>query len=285
MKKFVTLLLALILTFSLVACGNNKKEESKTETKVEEKKENKENKENKKVVIGVSPVPHKEIAEVAKKILEKEGIELEIKEFDDYVIPNTALEEKSLDLNFFQHIPYLENFNKDRGTHIAFLGGVHIEPMGIYSKTLKSLDQLKDGDTVVFPNDASNGARALRILEDNGLIKIKEGGGLNATEKDIVENKKNLKFLPVEAATIPRAYEDAAIAIINSNYALTANLSPKKDSLAIEKSDKNPFANGIAVREADKDNETYKKVLKAFQSDEVKKYIEDKFKGEIIPAK
>lgn len=282
MKKFVTLLLALILTFSLVACGNNKKEESKTETKVEEKKENKE---NKKVVIGVSPVPHKEIAEVAKKILEKEGIELEIKEFDDYVIPNTALEEKSLDLNFFQHIPYLENFNKDRGTHIAFLGGVHIEPMGIYSKTLKSLDQLKDGDTVVFPNDASNGARALRILEDNGLIKIKEGVGLNATEKDIVENKKNLKFLPVEAATIPRAYEDAAIAIINSNYALTANLSPKKDSLAIEKSDKNPFANGIAVREADKDNETYKKVLKAFQSDEVKKYIEDKFKGEIIPAK
>lgn len=282
MKKFVTLLLALILTFSLVACGNNKKEESKTETKVEEKKENKE---NKKVVIGVSPVPHKEIAEVAKKILEKEGIELEIKEFDDYVIPNTALEEKSLDLNFFQHIPYLENFNKDRGTHITFLGGVHIEPMGIYSKTLKSLDQLKDGDTVVFPNDASNGARALRILEDNGLIKIKEGVGLNATEKDIVENKKNLKFLPVEAATIPRAYEDAAIAIINSNYALTANLSPKKDSLAIEKSDKNPFANGIAVREADKDNETYKKVLKAFQSDEVKKYIEDKFKGEIIPAK
>lgn len=283
MKKTITLLLALTLAFLLVACGNTKKEETKNESKTETKLKDK--KENKKVVIGVSPVPHKEIAEVAKKILEKDGIELEIKEFDDYVIPNTALEEKSLDLNFFQHIPYLENFNKDRGTHIAFLGGVHIEPMGIYSKTLKSLDQLKNGDTVVFPNDASNGARSLRILEDNGLIKLKDGIGLNATEKDIVENKKNLKFLPVEAATIPRAYEDAAIAIINSNYALTAGLSPKNDSLAIEKTNKNPFANGIAVREADKDNETYKKVLKAFQSDEVKKYIEDKFKGEIIPAK
>ena len=255
--------------------------------KKESKKEDGQNTstDSKKVVIGVSPAPHKEIAEKAKEILAKEGIELEIKEFDDYVTPNTSLEEKDIDLNFFQHIPYLENFNKERGTKIVSLGGVHIEPLGVYSKTYKSLDELKDGDEVIIPNDATNGARALKLLEENNVIKLKADAGLEATEKDIAENPKNLKFTPVEAATIPRAYEDAAIAVINSNYALEANLSPKKDAIATEKAEGNPFANVIAAREEDKDNETYKKVLQAFESDEVRKYIEEKFDGEIIPAK
>lgn len=273
-KKILLVVLALALVLTSCSKKESKKEDGQTT-----------NTDNKKVVIGVSPAPHKEIAEKAKEILAKDGIELEIKEFDDYVTPNTSLEEKDIDLNFFQHIPYLENFNKERGTKIVSLGGVHLEPMGIYSKKYKSLDELKDGDEVIIPNDATNGARALKILEENNVIKLKENAGLEATEKDIAENPKNLKFTPVEAPTIPRAYEDAALAVINSNYALGANLSPKKDAIATEKAEGNPFANVIAAREADKDNETYKKVLEAFQSDEVRKYIEEKFDGEIIPAK
>ena len=275
MKKKI-LLAVLALALVLTSCA---KKESKTEDGQATSTD------NKKVVIGVSPAPHKEIAEKAKEIVAKDGIELEIKEFDDYVTPNTSLEEKDIDLNFFQHIPYLENFNKERGTKIVSLGGVHIEPLGVYSKTYKSLDELKDGDEVIIPNDATNGARALKLLEENNVIKLKSDAGLEATEKDIAENPKNLKFTPVEAATIPRAYEDAAIAVINSNYALEANLSPKNDAIATEKAEGNPFANVIAAREADKDNETYKKVLQAFESDEVRKYIEEKFEGEIIPAK
>ena len=273
-KKILLVVLALALVLTSCAKKESKKEDGQTT-----------NTDNKKVVIGVSPAPHKEIAEKAKEILAKDGIELEIKEFDDYVTPNTSLQEKDIDLNFFQHIPYLDNFNKERGTKIVSLGGVHLEPMGIYSKKYKSLDELKDGDEVIIPNDATNGARALKILEENNVIKLKENAGLEATEKDIAENPKNLKFTAVEAATIPRAYEDSAIAVINSNFALEAKLSPKKDAIAIEKSEGNPFANIIAAREEDKDNETYKKVLQAFQSDEVKKCIEEKFDGEIIPAK
>lgn len=274
-KKILLVVLALALVLTSCAKKEGKKEDGQSTTSAE----------NKKVVIGVSPAPHKEIAEKAKEILAKEGIELEIKEFDDYVTPNTSLQEKDIDLNFYQHIPYLDNFNKERGTKIVSLGAVHLEPMGIYSKKYKSLDELKDGDEVIIPNDATNGARALKLLEDNKVIKLKENAGLEATEKDIAENPKNLKFTAVEAATIPRAYEDAAIAVINSNFALEAKLSPKKDAIAIEKSEGNPFANIIAAREEDKDNETYKKVLQAFQSDEVRKYIEEKFDGEIIPAK
>ena len=274
-KKILLVVLALALVLTSCAKKEGKKEDGQSTT----------NTENKKVVIGVSPAPHKEIAEKAKEILAKEGIELEIKEFDDYVTPNTSLQEKDIDLNFYQHIPYLDNFNKERGTKLVSLGAVHLEPMGIYSKKYKSLDELKDGDEVIIPNDATNGARALKLLEDNKVIKLKENAGLEATEKDIAENPKNLKFTAVEAATIPRAYEDAAIAVINSNFALEAKLSPKKDAIAIEKSEGNPFANIIAAREEDKDNETYKKVLQAFESDEVRKYIEEKFDGEIIPAK
>ncbi|MDU5508571.1 MetQ/NlpA family ABC transporter substrate-binding protein [Finegoldia magna] len=273
-KKILLVVLALALVLTSCAKKESKKEDVQTT-----------NTDNKKVVIGVSPAPHKEISEKAKEILAKEGIELEIKEFDDYVTPNTSLQEKDIDLNFYQHIPYLDNFNKERGTKLVSLGAVHLEPMGIYSKKYKSLDELKDGDEVIIPNDATNGARALKLLEENNVIKLKADAGLEATEKDIAENPKNLKFTPVEAATIPRAYEDAAIAVINSNFALEAKLSPKKDAIAIEKSEGNPFANIIAAREEDKDNETYKKVLEAFQSDEVRKYIEEKFDGEIIPAK
>ncbi|MCI5839634.1 MAG: MetQ/NlpA family ABC transporter substrate-binding protein [Peptoniphilaceae bacterium] len=235
------------------------------------------------IKIGVSPTPHGDIAKVAEKVLEKEGYKLDIKEIDDYVTPNTALDEGELDANYFQHYPYLENFNKENNTKISPIGTVHIEPMGIYSEKYKSLDELKDGDEVVIPNDATNGARALKLLEKNGLIKLDPKAGVEATEKDITDNPKNLKIVPAEAASIPSLYSDAGLGVINSNYALDAGLNPVKDSLAIESED-NPYANVIAVKEGEEQDPKFKALLKAFQSDEVKKYIEDEFSGSIIPA-
>ena len=238
-----------------------------------------------KIRLGVSPVPHEEIIKALEPEFKKTGLDVEVTTFDDYVMPNLALDQGDLDANFFQHAPYLDDFIKERGVKLANLGAVHLEPIGFYSDKYKSVDELEDGDEILIPNDATNGGRALILLEKAGVIKLNDPSNLAVTEKDITENPKNLKFTAVEAATIPRAYEDAAIAVINSNFALEAKLSPKKDAIAIEKSEGNPFANIIAAREEDKDNETYKKVLEAFQSDEVRKYIEEKFDGEIIPAK
>ncbi|MDY6065173.1 MAG: MetQ/NlpA family ABC transporter substrate-binding protein [Finegoldia sp.] len=286
MKKLVSALAVVALLFT--ACGNSQQEGAATETKNEQAAQGEQNntdkKDGSKVVIGVSPAPHAAIAEFVKGKLAEEGIELEIKEFDDYVQPNISLDEGELDLNFFQHKPYLDEFNQTRGTKIVSLGGVHLEPMGIYSKNYKSLDEVKDGDKVVIPNDATNGARALVLLEGQGLIKLKEGVGINATEEDIAENPKNLEFTAVEAASIPRVYDDAAIAVINSNYAIEAGLSPKDDTLAIESTQDNPYANIIAVKEGEENNETYKKVYEAFTSKETKDFIESTYKGEIVPV-
>lgn len=283
MKKLLSALALLALLFT--GCGNNAPQENQTsESKTEESAETTENKsdEKSKVVIGVSPAPHAAIAEFVKGKLAEEGISLEIKEFDDYVQPNISLDEGELDLNFFQHLPYLEEFNQARGTKIASLGAVHLEPMGVYSTKYKSLDELKDGDKVVIPNDATNGARALVLLQEQGLIKLKDGVGLDATEVDIEENPKNLEFTAVEAASIPRVYDDSAIAVINSNYAIEAGLSPKDDTLAIESTQDNPYANIIAVKEGEENNEIYKKVYEAFTSKDTKDFINKTYQGEII---
>lgn len=275
--KKLFLLGSVVLSLALTGCGGAKKEDAKAETPADG---------DNKIVIGVSPTPHGEIIEGLKPEFEKEGLDVEVVNFDDYIQPNLQLEAGDLDANYFQHKPYLDSFTEERNIDdLDVLGYVHIEPMAIYSEKYKSVDEIEDGAEIIIPNDPSNGARALILLEDAGLIKLKDKTNLNSTEKDIAENPKNLKFTAVEAATIPRAYEDAAIAVINSNFALEAKLSPKKDAIAIEKSEGNPFANIIAAREEDKDDETYKKVLQAFQSDEVRKYIEEKFDGEIIPAK
>ena len=238
--------------------------------------------ENKTITIGVTPFPHKDIMLVVKDLLAKEGYDLVIKEFTDYVQPNMALAEGSLDANFFQHIPYLENMNKEKDLKLTWVAKVHIEPLGLYSHKIKSLDELKDGDTISVPNDPTNCARALRLLEDNGLIKIKEGELVTA--KDITDNPKNLKIKEIEAAQLPRTLDDVTAAVINTNFAGEAGLIPSKDAIIMEGKD-SPYANVIAVRESEKDSPAIKALAKAANSPEVKAYIVKELEPKgIVPA-
>lgn len=237
-----------------------------------------------KLVVGASPVPHAEILKFIAPTLKEQGVELEIKEFTDYVLPNTQLNEKQLDANFFQHKPYLDSQNEERGMSLVSVGNVHIEPFGAYSKKIKSVDELADGATIAIPNDATNGGRALLLLEKQGLIKLKEDAGLEATKKDIVENTKNLTFKELEAAMLPRVLDEVDLALINTNYALEAGLNPSEDALFIEDKD-SPYANILVAREDNKDSDAIKKLLAALQSDQVKQFIEDNYKDAgIVPA-
>lgn len=266
MKKYLSLFLTLLLTILLVGCGAEKAA----------------NPQDKKTIkVGASPAPHKEILEKAKPILEKEGYELEIVEFSDYVTPNTALEDGEIDANFFQHAQYLDKFNEEKDTHLDYTVKVHVEPMGVYSNDLKDLNDLKDGATIAIPADPTNGSRALRLLENEGVIKIKEGEVIS--KMDITENPKNIKIEEMEAPQLPRALGEVDAAVINTNYAIEADLDPLKDAIAIEGKD-SPYANVIAVREEDKDKEYIKALSKAMNSPELKKFLEDNFKGSIIPA-
>ena len=238
--------------------------------------------ENKTITIGVTPFPHKDIMLVVKDLLAKEGYDLVIKEFTDYVQPNMALADGDLDANFFQHIPYLENMNKEKDLKLTWVAKVHIEPLGLYSHKIKSLDELKDGDTISVPNDPTNCARALRLLEDNGLIKIKEGELVTA--KDITDNPKNLKIKEIEAAQLPRTLDDVTAAVINTNFAGEAGLIPSKDAIIMEGKD-SPYANIIAVRESEKDSPAIKALAKAANSPEVKAYIVKELEPKgIVPA-
>jgi len=225
---------------------------------------------DKTIVVGVTPFPHKEIMLIAKPLLEKEGFTLELKDFSDYVQPNMALAEGHLTANFFQHIPYLENMNKERNLKLAWVAKVHIEPLGLYSKKIKSLEELKAGDTISVPNDPTNNARALRLLEKHGLITLKEGALVTA--RDIIDNPKGLKFVELEAAQLPRTLVDVTAAVINTNFATEAGMIPSRDAIVIEAED-SPFANVIVVREADKDSPAIKALVKAVNSPEVKEYI------------
>ena len=236
---------------------------------------------SKKIVVGATPVPHAEILEVVKPLLAKEGYTLEIKVFNDYVIPNKVTDSGEIDANFFQHTPYLKEFNTNQGTKLVSVGNIHIEPMGVYSKKIKSLADLKTGDTVAIPNDATNGGRALDVLANAGLIKLKEGE--LRTKLDIIDNPKKLKFTELEAAQLPRVIDDFTIAVINTNYALPAGLNPKTDALSIESSN-SPYANILVVKAGNETSDKTKALLKATQSDEVKKFINDKYKGAILPA-
>jgi len=236
-----------------------------------------------KLVVGATAKPHAEILEVVKPLLAKENIDLEIKVFTDYVQLNPALKDGQLDANFFQHIPYLDDFNSKNNANLAWTVKVHNEPMGIYSKKITNLTNLASGAKVGIPNDATNGGRALMVLAAADLIKLKDGVGVNATEKDIVENSKNLKITPMDAAMLPRTLEDADICVINSNYALEAKLNPVKDSLFMEPKD-SPFANVLVVRAADKDKPAIVKLGQALQSPEVKKFLEDNYAGACVPS-
>ncbi|MGZ0704256.1 MetQ/NlpA family ABC transporter substrate-binding protein [Pseudomonas sp. L5B5] len=235
------------------------------------------------LTVAATPVPHAEILEFVKPALAKEGVDLKVKVFTDYVQPNVQVAEKRLDANFFQHQPYLDEFNKAKGTQLVSVAGVHIEPLGAYSSKYKQLSELPNGATVVVPNDATNGGRALLLLDKAGVIKLKDANNILATVKDISENTKGLKFRELEAATIPRVLTQVDLALINTNYALEAKLDPAKDALVIEGKD-SPYVNILVARPDDKDSDAMKKLVAALHSPQVKKFIEEKYKGAIVPA-
>lgn len=237
------------------------------------------------IKIGASLTPHAEILEQAKPILEKEGVTLDIVKIEDTVTPNTGLLEGSLDANFFQHQPYLDDFNKENGSDLVSAGLVHYEPFGIYAGKVKSLDELPDGATVAVPNNVTNEARALLLLEQEGLLKLKEGADIKATINDIVENKKNIKFEEIAPEQLVRSLPDVDVAVINGNYAIEGGLHVK-DALAVE-SDQSvaaqTYANIVAVQKKDENNEAIKKLVQVLQSDEIKKFINEKYDGAVVP--
>lgn len=240
-------------------------------------------KKSNKLVVGATILPHSEILNHIKPILKEKGIELEVKEFTDYALLNPALTDKQLDANFFQHVPYMDDYAAKKNVKLVSAAKVHIEPMGAYSKKIKSVKDLKDGAVIAIPNDATNENRALLLLQKQGLIELKDPKGLTQTPKDIVKNTKKLTFKELEAAQLPRTLEDVDLAIINTNFALEGKLDPSKDALFIEEKD-SPYANVLAVRPDNQDSEAIKELVKALNSEEVKKFLNEKYSGSIIPA-
>ncbi|WP_228975471.1 MetQ/NlpA family ABC transporter substrate-binding protein [Streptomyces sp. DH12] len=236
------------------------------------------------LVVAASPTPHADILTYVKdNLAQKAGLKLEVKEFTDYVLPNTATQDGQVDANYFQHKPYLDDFNKKQGTTIVPVVDVHLEPLGLYSQKVKSLKDLKPGQTVAVPNDTTNEGRALKLLADNGVIALKAGVGADAKLSDITD-RKGLEFKELEAATVPRALSDVDAAVINGNYAIEAKLTPAKDALALEKSEGNPYANFLAVKKGNEDDPRVRKLAGLLNSPEVRKYIEDTYKGSVTPA-
>ncbi|AWA37108.1 MULTISPECIES: MetQ/NlpA family ABC transporter substrate-binding protein [Pseudomonas] len=235
------------------------------------------------LTVAATPVPHAEILEFVKPALAKEGVDLKVKVFTDYVQPNVQVAEKRLDANFFQHQPYLDEFNKAKGTSLVSVTGVHLEPLGAYSSKFKKIEELPSGANVVIPNDATNGGRALLLLAKAGVITLKDPTNILSTVKDIAQNPKDLKIRELEAATIPRVLTQVDLALINTNYALEAKLDPSKDALVIEGSD-SPYVNILVSRADNKDSDAMKKLAAALHSPEVKKFITEKYKGAVLPA-
>jgi D-methionine transport system substrate-binding protein len=235
------------------------------------------------LTVAATPVPHAEILEFVKPALAKEGVDLKVKVFTDYIQPNVQVAEKRLDANFFQHQPYLDEFNKAKGTDLVAVTGVHLEPLGAYSSKIKDLKDLPGGANVVIPNDATNGGRALLLLDKAGVIKLKDSKNILSTLKDIEQNPKDLKFRELEAATIPRVLTQVDLALINTNYALEAKLDPSKDALVIEGND-SPYVNILVSRADNKDSDAMKKLAAALHSPQVKQFITEKYKGAVLPA-
>jgi D-methionine transport system substrate-binding protein len=285
MKKKLTLILVLALAvFAFAACGGGAAQDQGGTP--EDQGGAADAAELTVLKVGASPVPHAEILEFIKPILAEEGIDLQVTEYTDYVIPNTAVESHELDANYFQHMPYLDDFNKKQGTHLISVASVHFEPLGIYPGKSASLDGLKDGAVVAVPNDTTNEARALQLLEQEGLIKLKDGVGLEATPKDIVENPKNLEILELEAAATARSTQDVDVAVINGNYALEAGFTAA-DALALESAQSEgaqTYANIVAVYEGDQDRPEIQALANALTSEDVRKFIEDKYEGSVVPV-
>lgn len=265
MKKLLLFILsAAILVSALTGCG------SKTASGKGES-----------LKVGVTAGPHEQVAEKVREVAEKQGLKIELVVFNDYVQPNIQLNDKQLDVNVFQHQPYLDKFNADHKMNLVSVGKTVNFPMGIYSNKIKSLEELKSGDKVSLPNDPTNGARALILLQSAKLIKLREGVGLKATVKDIVENPRKIQFIELEAAMVSRSLPDVAAAAINTNFAIEAKLNPVKDSIFIEPKDA-PYINVIAVRQENRDDERIKKLISVYQSEEIRKFIDETFEGSVV---
>lgn len=289
MKKLLALTLALVLCLGLAACGGGTSTDTDTNADTSSDADTNgdatTNIETITLTVGATPNPHAEILAQVKDDLAAEGIDLVVKEYSDYVVPNTAVEEGDLDANYFQHTPYMEKFNEENGTHLVSVGKIHYEPMGIYPGLTKTLEELPDGATIAVPNDATNEARALQLLAAQGLIELKEDAGLNATPNDITSNPKNLQFKELEAAMLPQTASEVDLSVINSNFAMEGGMNPATDSLASEDADSEAaqtFANIIAVKEGHENDPAIQALVKALQSDKVKEYIEKTYSGAVV---
>ena len=298
-KKVIALIAVAALSVSaLTGCGSNEtaaqtSEAAATTANQETAAQTTEATESKEVAdtdttikVAASAVPHAEILEAAKPLLAEQGYTLEIQIFDDYVQPNLVVESGDFDANYFQHVPYLDSFNEEKGTHLVEVGKIHYEPFGIYPGTKASLDEIADGDTIAVPNDTTNEARALLLLQDNGIITLKDGAGLTATVNDIAENPHNVKIEELAAESVARVADEVAYVVLNGNYALQAGFSVSKDSLAYEKSDSEAaktYVNVVVVKEGNEDNEGVKALVDVLKSDEIKNFINEKYDGAVIP--
>ncbi|MEU1393730.1 MULTISPECIES: MetQ/NlpA family ABC transporter substrate-binding protein [unclassified Nonomuraea] len=273
--KIRSILGAAALSLLLAACGTS---QSATTTPAAESADTV-------LKVGASPVPHGEILKFVKdNLAPAAGLKLEIVEFTDYVQPNVQLDEGQLNANFFQHKPYLDDFNASKGTKLSFATPVHLEPLGLYSKKITSLSALADGATVAVPNDATNLGRSLKLLADNGLVKLKDGAGTAATERDVTDNPKKLQFKPLEAAQLPRSLDDVDAAVINGNYAIEAGLKPASQALVLEKTEGNPYVNGLVVQAGHEKDASIVTLGKLLQDSKVKDFIKQKYEGSVIPA-
>lgn len=278
-KKLLSLILALGLTLSLAACGSDKT----TEPSVSGGSAGEPSGESVTLTVAASPTPHAEILNQVKDVLAEQGVNLVVKEYTDYPIQNTAVEDGEVDANYFQHTPYLENFNAEHGTHLVSVVPVHYEPMGVYAGKTASIDKLADGATIAIPNDATNEGRALLLLEAQGLIKLADSSNLESTPRDIAENPKNLEFLEVEAAMVPKSLDDVDLAVINANYALQNDLDAVNDPIAIESADGTPYPNVLVVKEGSENSAAVQALAKALQSDAVRDYINETYSGAVVP--
>jgi D-methionine transport system substrate-binding protein len=300
LKKLIALLLVLTMSVGLLAaCGSTTttteettteatetttdaaEAEEATEATEETAEEETSSLEGLTISVAASPTPHAEILAVAAEVLAEQGITLDIVEFTDYVQPNTVVENGEIDANYFQHVPYLDNFNEENGTHLVSVAGIHVEPMGIYAGKTASFDDLADGAQIAVPNDATNEARALLLLEAQGLITLKDGAGINATKLDIEENPLNLDIVEVEAAQLPRMLTDVDMAVINCNYALDADLNPVEDAIAIEDSS-SAYVNVLVVKEGNENDPGIQALVEALQSEEVRTFIEETYNGAVV---
>lgn len=300
MKKLISATLAASLALSLAACGSSastdsvaaSSEAASTESTAASSEAAESTAETSELAgttlkVAASPTPHAEILNVAKEVLAEQGIDLEVVEFSDYVQPNLVTENGEVDANYFQHTPYLDSFNEENGTHLVSVGAVHYEPFGIYPGKSDDLANIADGATIAVPNDTTNEARALLLLQQEGLIKLADGAGITATAKDIVENPKNLQIKELEAANIPNALKDVDIACINGNYAQAAGLSVEKDALAVEATDSlaaETYANVLVVKDGNQDSEKIQALAKALKSDAVRDYINKTYEGAVVPV-